>query len=268
MKFHKDATCSAIAFSLALVTQLSIAQNKDYAQSFVIDKQKPYVYLKVDHVGSREPLIKGESAQGIWLHLFNNCKIPIVVVEVETPDKRSIGSIILEDEVVLDPRFPVGDTAQFSAAHHVGTPDITDILLFPNFNEAATYSAEVERHGLDNRIAQLIAARPHGYNGGNPPGNRKLRVISPGEEIYFSIPIDHVSSLWHFDIPFRLALEHDVFTKPPYSYVAFYSWDLSNFYQSVPAPIPSTSIPSAINVNHEFSHMNSPSTGGLSIVLP
>ena len=49
------------------------------SRQFVIDESKPYVYLKFDHFGDREPANNGESSKGLWLRLVNNCSLPIKI---------------------------------------------------------------------------------------------------------------------------------------------------------------------------------------------
>lgn len=46
------------------------------ASNFVIDKNKPYVYIAFDHDGK---LLRGASPAHFWLRLVNNCRIPIEV---------------------------------------------------------------------------------------------------------------------------------------------------------------------------------------------
>lgn len=47
---------------------------------FVIDKDAPYVYIRFDHVGKREPATEGDGSEGLWLRLVNNCNLPITVL--------------------------------------------------------------------------------------------------------------------------------------------------------------------------------------------
>jgi hypothetical protein len=53
-----------------------------------------------------------------------------------------------------------------------------------------------------------------------------LTLIAPGNQVYFSVAANHVSSTWHCEIPFRLAVPNSSRIRPPYSYVAFYQEDL------------------------------------------
>ncbi len=206
------------------------------------------------------PSFEGSQTKEFGYASFNNCQIPIVVVEIETTEEQTATTAILEDEVVLNPRLPAGDMAGLGVSHKKGEPNVADILLFPNSSEAATYSAEEDRRDLSKQEDVMIEARPRGYNGDNPPGNRKLKVISPGAEVYFSVPLDHVSSLWHFEVPFRLALEHDVSSRPPYSYVAFFREDLSESNRSALTASPSRSTSPENTLLHEAGHADPPKT--------
>src|SRR5271169_768657 len=62
------------------------AQSADPKTSFVIDPNRPYVYLKFDHVGPGIPRDESEPKMRIWVRLMNNCRVPIVVSENGTPD--------------------------------------------------------------------------------------------------------------------------------------------------------------------------------------
>jgi hypothetical protein len=63
-----------------------------------------------------------------------------------------------------------------------------------------------------------------------------LTVIAPGEQLYFSVPANHVSKSWHFEIPFRLGAPDNSRTRPPYSYVAFYQDDLDRAREKADTP--------------------------------
>lgn len=59
--------CGALSASAALV------QAQKNTSTFVIDQSEPYVYLKFDHTGRRQPLSSHEPDKGLWLRLVNNC---------------------------------------------------------------------------------------------------------------------------------------------------------------------------------------------------
>lgn len=189
---------------------------------FLIDPSKPYVYLEVDHVGARKPLRDGEPATGLWLHLKNNCKLSIVVIASRTPADRPDESLWVGDEVVSNKPSTGTESMGSGIGHQPGQDTLTDIFLSPNDNEAEVWGAEAR--ALKGSGQRERSDRPHGYNNNHEPGAQVIKVIPSGGEISFSLPINHVSEAWHFEIPFRFALKHVPGIRQPYSYVALY-WD-------------------------------------------
>ena len=214
------------------------------ASGFLIDASKPYVYLEIDHVGPRKPMREGEPDVGIYLHLTNNCALPIVIVKFGGPpvDPKTAASI--QDEVVPDPQGPGGDVTGGSIYVEGGVPDLKemdDIFRLPNLNEAEVWGAEwAQRQALQGTPQKDRPERPHGYNGGYGPGGvQVITLIPPGGKVFFSVPANHVSTTWHFEIPFRLAVPNKSRIRPPYSYLAFYQQDLNGQTNTVPG-IPKT----------------------------
>ena len=199
---------------------------------FLIDTSKPYVYLEVDHVGTRRPLRKGEPSTGIWLHLKNNCKLPIVVVALGGSEAPK-GTLILEDEVVPNPQI-VGENARMTGivAPH-GPEEMNDIVRFPNMTEKEVRSAEAMQSG-----SKEPSERPPGYGIDSGFDALTLTLIPPGGQVLFTVPSNHVSETWHLEIPFRFALPNKSRIRAPYSYVAFYQEDLKDAVaQKSPMPI-------------------------------
>lgn len=62
------------------------AQNHGSPSSFVIDPNRPYVYLMCDHIGQGIPRDRSEPKTHIWLRVMNNSTVAIVVRENGTPD--------------------------------------------------------------------------------------------------------------------------------------------------------------------------------------
>jgi hypothetical protein len=62
-------------------------------------------------------------------------------------------------------------------------------------------------------------------------------MIPPGGQVFFSLLLNHMSKVWHFEIPFRLALPNKGRIRPPYSYVVFYQEDL---HGNAAPPTPAT----------------------------
>ncbi len=196
-------------------------------EGFLIDPSKTYVYLEVDHVGPRKPLRDGEPETGIWLRLKNNSTLPVVIIGSGVPAESADEALWVEDEVV--PNKPSTGTESMGAAigYQPGQEDLTDIFLSPNVNEAEVRGAEdALKHRPQDVGRDESLKRPHGYNDSYEPGPQTLKVIPPGGEVRFSVPINHVSTIWHFEVPFRFGFPSKKGFRPPYSYVAFYEQDL------------------------------------------
>ena len=118
-----------VAAIFALLTCVTSGFSQSSATHFVIDKSKPYVYLKFDHVGAREPLKYGESSRGIWLRLVNNCYLPIKVrgYGVGTPG-GGVGvdfSIVKEPMRILSDNEPTADLPGGYTTENGGTQTIS-----------------------------------------------------------------------------------------------------------------------------------------------
>jgi hypothetical protein len=74
-----------ILCSLSFRAPLLRAQARG-AKSFLIDEKRPFVYIEFDHIGPGAPWSPDEPASRIWLHLRNNCRVPIVVLANGVPD--------------------------------------------------------------------------------------------------------------------------------------------------------------------------------------
>jgi len=62
------------------VAQVSSMTGHIPPNQFVINKSEPYVYIKFDHMGKRKPTTEGESPEGVWLRVVNNCNLPITIL--------------------------------------------------------------------------------------------------------------------------------------------------------------------------------------------
>ena len=117
MKFLRASILLILLGLCLLLNMLSGAQStkdneQDYSK-FLLDANKPYVYLEVDHVGPRKPLRNDEPTMGIWLHLKNNCRLPIVVLAIG--DQSGNSALSLEDEVVPNAEvFGAGEDARMA----------------------------------------------------------------------------------------------------------------------------------------------------------
>jgi hypothetical protein len=237
MKFPRATPSLSVCFLLSTLSPAQVAQpdEQDYSK-FVINANKPYVYLEVDHVGPREPLRNDEPNIGIWLHLKNNCKLPIVVLALGERHENVKEGIALEDEVVPDPIAPVtpttrgdGSVGGIVAPHGLG--EMLDLFRWRNMTED-----EIRRAEERQRATSKPVERPRGYGSQNGFNSFVMTLIAPGDQVYFSVPANHVSKTWHFEVPFRLAVPNSSRIRPPYSYVAFYQEDLDKAQVKAPAP--------------------------------
>jgi hypothetical protein len=160
-------------------------------ESFVLNDSNPYVYLKLDHVGPRKPLMKGEPATGVWMRIVNNCRVPILVPTVGS--RTSSGEIEVLDEVVTVGR----STVKFAAE----TP-------------------EVSRPGEKEEVAPSQPPpsdeAPEGY-ADYPNDTPGLTEVLPGNSLLFSVPIDHVVGHDRY-MRVRFSLEIPGSEHGPYSY--------------------------------------------------
>lgn len=192
--------------------------NSAESKNFLLDASKPYVYLELDHVGPREPMQEGEPRVGLWLRLKNNCTVPIVVVMLKSSSVKAEPGVM--DEIVPNPPAPKGDTAGSGIIYKPGQEGLAGLFLAPNSHGDEAWGEEGIHKGA-----------PHGYNGDREPGVPMLTVVPSGGTFLFSLPISHVSKTWHFEVPFRFALEREGSTRQPYSYVALFWDDLPESYR-------------------------------------
>jgi len=173
--------------------------------------------------------------QRIWLHLKNNCKLPIVVLAIGNTVEKPKDAMTLVDEIVPDPHVSIAGKGEDARGGGVfaqqGLRDMMDIFRFPNMTEEEIRSAEEK-----TRASTKPIDRPRGYGRLSGFDSFVLTLVAPGDQLYFSVPANHVSKSWHFEIPFRLAVPNSSRIRPPYSYVAFYQEDLDRAEEKAPAP--------------------------------
>jgi hypothetical protein len=220
-----------------LVASLSLAQvgkngDHDYSR-FLVDASKPYAYLEVDHTGPRKPIRNDEPTTGIWLHLKNNCKLPIVVLAIGERHENAKEGAVLEDEIVPEPiaSVTIGDGYSGGIVSPPGMREMLNLFRWRNMTEE-----EIRRAEERQRTTSEPIDRPRGYGSQNGFNSFVLTLIVPGNQLYFSVPANHVSRTWHFEIPFRLAVPNNSKIRRPYSYLAFYQEDLDQAMEKGATP--------------------------------
>jgi hypothetical protein len=153
-------------------------------QGFLIDSSKHYVYLKFDHVGPRKPLASDTMSQGLWLRLVDNCRVPIIVATFD-PGTGDPGVGVF-DEVVA---APVGRVV-FHFKGEAQPKPATKTMPPSGYSHSDTFSTT---------------------------------TIAPGENLLFSVPLNHVGPSWDMEIHFYLDVG-DPYGTGPESIVSF-DWD-------------------------------------------
>ena len=167
------SVCLALCLSCAGSARLQ-AQKIGPGKQVVIDENRPFVYIKFDHIGPGEQRSEDEPSSRIWLHLKNNCRIPIQVIANGVPDGSPRDEVGIQHEVVPNP--PIRGLVTYSFP-------VTPKPLGVANPEQHTSTAEVEE-------------MPRGY----VIDVGSLVTIMPGKDILFSIPINHLSERWHVEI--------------------------------------------------------------------
>jgi hypothetical protein len=191
----------SVVFFLLLVAN-AFAQNRS-APDFVIDQSKPYVYLKLDHIGLRKPIQNGESNTGLWLRVVNNCRIPIVFESFSMPP--GVHGVGLIDEVVEN-------------------EPVLQIYSTPEEGK------DIQRHEKLRKLKH----KPEGYSSETAGVVR----VQPGTDILFSVPLNHVDDDWYMRVKFALDLDKSSVSVGPFTYLPFYEWDIPKELRPAKAATP------------------------------
>jgi Electron transfer flavoprotein FAD-binding domain len=77
--------------------------------NFVIDPNRPYAYIKFDHIGAGAQRSESEPTSRIWLLLTNNCRLSIIVHTYGVPEgspKNEQG--VMDRIVAIEPPRGIG----------------------------------------------------------------------------------------------------------------------------------------------------------------
>lgn len=159
------------------------------SRSFVLNEAKPYVYIAFDHAGPRKPLGPGETEQGFWLKLVNNCRVPVTVATFETGTG--------------DPGIGVfDDVVPYQAGRVRGVPGP---------------QAETPSKAPGDGQSELTTKPPEGYFA----EVSSTTTVAPGESVLFSVPSNHLNPKWYLRVRFALAVSPNRIGDQPYSYADF-----------------------------------------------
>ena len=88
-----------LIFTLITLSSLQAQKGQD-TSSFVRDQNRPFVYLKFDHIGVGVRRAAEEPSTRIWLKFVNNCNAPIRLRVYGVPDGSVTGEVGVMDDVV------------------------------------------------------------------------------------------------------------------------------------------------------------------------
>ena len=205
-----------IIAATSALAQGSRGRQSQAKDAFRLNHSLPYVYLEVDHIGLRVPYGNDEPNVGVFLRLHNNCTVSISVDTFVGIDNN----VNVFHNVVVNP-IGLGEPA---ASELVDISALTagikmdPSLLFGNSATKAQSPAPLP-------VQSVVPAPPM------PVGYRALysspKTLGPGQSIYFSIPLNHVSDKWHVEVPFHLELRDRSTKRSPYNFVALYEEDIN-----------------------------------------
>lgn len=187
-----------ISLLVALASTSSVhAQVKAQPEAFVLDPNRPFVYLKFDHFGPGEPWGTEDAPFRLWFKLVNNCKVTIQVRTFGGPDD----ALGVMDQVVEDEKPFMVETGLGPEPEPIS---ISESIPERTIAGASSQSAPTN----DNRTKKTETLKPerpmprgYGYMG---EVFSSLSLAS-GKEVLFSLPANHLSTKWHFEIPFTFA---------------------------------------------------------------
>lgn len=188
---------SGVLLLLSGIT-VCLAQAHGRDRGFVIEPNKPFVYMKFDHMGQGVPFAEGEPVLRVWFRLVNNCRVPITVRTFGPPD----GSPREETGVMYD----IVATAE-SGSIGIGR-EVTPIASPVDGNlavegQGATPNRQELARQEAKRNSELEAEKmPVGYSSDVSSATN----IVPGGALLFSVPANHFNTHWHIEIPFEFVL--------------------------------------------------------------
>jgi hypothetical protein len=166
-----------------------------FTEEFLINPDRPFVYLSFDHIGTGVRFSEDEPSTRIWLRIVNNCQLAIKVRTFGVPDGALAGEVGLLHEVVED-------------------------------QPILTISADIPPKSAEHR--NDVGMMPSGYQA----ELSSAATIGPGKDILFSVPANHIGQNWHIEIPIDFVLppshglRNETVGGEPSVRVSYSEWDL------------------------------------------
>jgi hypothetical protein len=159
-------------FIILLLLATTAVAAQPVAPSFVIDENKPFVYLEFDHIGPWKPFVETEPPLGMWIKVVNNSRVPIGVRR--WGDAPNDSSLIVPDEIVL----PEPTLTITSEGSEIETEPSSSL---PGPSPKPKPAPPKPPDGYSCEVCSLI-------------------TIDPGKSILIALPRNHVSRDWHLRV--------------------------------------------------------------------
>lgn len=175
--------CRATALLSFMLIALSVTEaqagprNGDIGEQFILNRERPFIYLQFDHVGKGARFNENEPPYRIWFRLVNNCRVPIVIRTFGVPEGSLVGEVGLLHNVIANPSSNGASGGSILSSGASPTPAGSPAVP---------------------------ATMPNGYDA-DVSSTATLRA---SESVLFSTPINHLSGTWHIEIPFRFDPPH------------------------------------------------------------
>lgn len=208
-------TCAIFTMLLLSLFVSAWSQSRSQASAplprFVIDENRPYVYLRFDQLGTGARFSDDEPPKRVWFRFVNNCHVGIVLRAFGVPEGSRKDEIGVMHDVVKDaPQFRV--------------------------------------HGIDNDPPPLNTQTSEPSPEARMPMGYDFEVsspesIPPGKSVLFSVPVTHLGKSWHIEIPYKFDVpsgkgpRQPIVGGEPRMVLLYSAWDLP---QDIQQQLPKT----------------------------
>jgi hypothetical protein len=79
-----------------------------------------------------------------------------------------------------------------------------------------------EKEYQDHERLRKLKHKPSGYTSETAGISR----VQPGDDLLFSVPLNHVDDDWYLRVRFALDLNPSSISVGPFTYLPFYEWDI------------------------------------------
>jgi hypothetical protein len=203
------------------------AKPANIAKQFVIDTNRPFVYLQFEHVGQSDSKCYDEPTDRVWLRLVNNSAVPIRIMASGAPEDCPYDEVRIMYEVIPD-----RESLVIAEGASVPVPP----LSFP-----ATSAPEQELPAIDSSDRLDSEEMPGGYMF---DVGSEIRIL-PGKSIRVSFPVNSLGRRrqhgknWHVEIPFKFDLPQGkgprdpVVGGEPLMVIVYSVWDLPEMNEKI-----------------------------------